>query len=121
MAGLLVMTDPWLKYTATIAMTLITGGAMSEPRPAVLELFTSEGCSSCPPAEELVAQLAQRPDVLPLSFHVDYWNDLGWRDRFTFSQATPRQRAYAANLRRDSVYTPQAIIDGTADYVGSDR
>jgi hypothetical protein len=68
-----------------------------------------------------VAQLAQRPDVLPLSFHVDYWNDLGWRDRFTFSEATGRQRAYAANLRQHSVYTPQAIVDGEADYVGSAR
>jgi len=105
----------------TLAGALVAGAAVSEPRPSVLELYTSEGCSSCPPAEEFVAELAQRRDVLPLSFHVDYWNDLGWRDRFTAEEATPRQRVYAGTLRRNSVYTPQAVIDGEADYVGSDR
>jgi hypothetical protein len=95
--------------------------AGAETRPVVLELFTSEGCSSCPPAELIVNELAQRPDVLPLSFHVDYWDDLGWRDRYSLASATERQRAYARALRRSSVYTPQAIIDGTRDIVGSQR
>lgn len=90
-------------------------------RPVVLELFTSEGCSSCPPAEMLVNELAQRSDVLPLSFHVDYWDGLGWRDRFSLASATERQREYARTLHRPSVYTPQAVIDGTRDIVGSQR
>jgi hypothetical protein len=95
--------------------------AGAETRPVVLELFTSEGCSSCPPAEVIINELAQRPDVLPLSFHVDYWDDLGWRDRYSLASATERQRVYARTLRRSSVYTPQAVIDGSRDIVGSQR
>jgi hypothetical protein len=95
--------------------------AGAETRPVVLELFTSEGCSSCPPAEVIVNELAQRPNVLPLSFHVDYWDDLGWRDRYSLAAATKRQRMYARTLRRSSVYTPQAVIDGSRDIVGSQR
>ncbi|HEY3653892.1 MAG TPA: DUF1223 domain-containing protein [Steroidobacteraceae bacterium] len=95
--------------------------AGAETRPVVLELFTSEGCSSCPPAEVIVNELAQRPNVLPLSFHVDYWDDLGWRDRYSLASATKRQRVYARTLRRSSVYTPQAVIDGSRDIVGSQR
>ena len=95
--------------------------AYAEPRPAVVELFTSEGCNSCPPAEAYVGELAGRGDVLALAFHVDYWDDLGWRDRFGLSQAVERQRSYARALRLSTVYTPQVVIDGRADYVGSDR
>jgi hypothetical protein len=90
-------------------------------RPAVVELFTSEGCSSCPPAEAYLGELGQRPDVLALALHVDYWDDLGWRDRFSLSDATSRQKAYAASLKLPSPYTPQMVIDGQADFVGSDR
>jgi hypothetical protein len=109
------------------AITLCAAGACvatvahAEPRPAVIELFTSEGCNSCPPAEAYVGQLAGRSDVLALSFHVDYWDDLGWRDRFGLSQAVERQRSYARALRLSTVYTPQVVIDGRDDYVGSDR
>ena len=99
----------------------LVAAAGAETRPVVLELFTSEGCSSCPPAEVIVNELAQRPDVLPLSFHVDYWDDLGWRDRYSLAGATERQRGYARTLRRSSVYTPQAVIDGLRDVVGSQR
>jgi hypothetical protein len=106
---------------AMTAAAFSAGVAVAEPRPAVLELYTSEGCSSCPPAETFIAELAQRPDVLPLSFHVDYWNDLGWRDIFTFADATHRQHVYANSLRASSVYTPQAIVDGHSAFVGSDR
>ena len=83
----------------------------AQSRPAVVELFTSEGCSSCPPAETYIGELAQRRDVLALAFHVDYWDDLGWRDRFGLPEAVQRQRAYAKSLRLASVYTPQAVID----------
>jgi hypothetical protein len=107
-----------------LASTLSVGFAAAsaaETRPVVLELFTSEGCSSCPPAELIVNELAQRRDVLALSFHVDYWDDLGWRDRYSLASATERQRAYARALHRSSVYTPQAVIDGSQDIVGSQR
>ena len=76
----------------------ISGGLHAQQRPAVVELFKSEGCSSCLPGEAFVEELAQRPDVLPLSFHVGLWDDLGWRDRFDIPEATPRQRRYAQAL-----------------------
>jgi hypothetical protein len=93
----------------------------AQPRPAVVELFTSEGCSSCPPAEAYLGELAGRRDVLALAFHVDYWDDLGWRDKFGLAEAVQRQRVYTNTLRRSSAYTPQVVVDGQEDYVGSDR
>ncbi len=108
-----------LGFVATVAAGTRIAGAAA--RPAVVELFTSEGCSSCPPAESYIGELVRRSDVLALAFHVDYWDDLGWRDRFALSQATERQRVYARTLRLSSAYTPQVVIDGRADFVGSDR
>lgn len=94
------------------------------PAPVVLELFTSQGCSSCPPAEALLGTwgLGQftAGKLLPLAFHVDYWNDLGWVDPFSSADATGRQRDYARALGRDSLYTPQAVLGGQVDAVGSD-
>jgi hypothetical protein len=121
-AGLLSMGHH-LRFVllASILSIGFVAAAGAEPRPVVLELFTSEGCSSCLPAEVIVNELAQRPNVLPLSFHVDYWDDLGWRDRYSLASATGRQRAYARTLRRSSVYTPQVVIDGSRDIVGSQR
>ena len=87
-------------------------------RLAVVELFTSEGCSSCPPADALLERLAERPDVLALSFHVDYWDGLGWRDPYSSTAATARQRAYAGALD-GRVYTPEMVVGGTAGFVGS--
>jgi hypothetical protein len=98
-----------------------TRAANAQPRPAVVELFTSEGCSSCPPAEAYLGELAERRDVIALAFHVDYWDDQGWRDRFGLTDAVQRQRIYSKTLRRSSAYTPQVVIDGQSDYVGSDR
>jgi hypothetical protein len=98
-----------------------TGAVNAQPRPAVVELFTSEGCSSCPPAEAYLGELAERRDVLALAYHVGYWDDLGWRDRFALTEAVQRQSIYAKALHRSSAYTPQVVIDGQADYVGSDR
>jgi hypothetical protein len=95
--------------------------ASAQSRPAVVELFTSEGCNSCPPAEAYIGELAQRRDVLALAFHVDYWDDLGWRDRFGLPESVQRQKAYAYTLKLSSVYTPQVVIDGQHDFVGSDR
>jgi hypothetical protein len=104
-----------------LASILAAGAAVAQQRAAVVELFTSEGCSSCPPAEAFLGELAQRPDVIALAFHVDYWDGLGWRDRFAIAESTPRQRGYEQTLRLASIYTPQMVIDGTADFVGSDR
>jgi hypothetical protein len=98
-----------------------TGSAKAENRPTVVELFTSEGCSSCPPADALLREFSRtRADLLPLAFHVTYWNYLGWRDPFSFDGATARQRFYASSLSTQ-VYTPQMVVDGRADVVGSDR
>ncbi len=90
-------------------------------RPIVVELFTSEGCSSCPPADALLGELASRPDVLALSFHVDYWDRLGWKDPYSSRDATERQNRYATLLDLATVYTPQIVIDGKWQAVGSDR
>src|SRR3954471_21757782 len=94
--------------------------AQMPPRPVVLELFTSQGCSSCPPAEAYIGELSRRKDVLALAFHVDYWDDLGWKDPFSLAMSTERQQMYSAARRRASVYTPQVVIDGTEDFVGTD-
>jgi hypothetical protein len=101
----------------------ITPASSAEPlRLVVLELFTSQGCSSCPPADALLRDLSRsRDDILPLAFHVTYWNYLGWRDPFSFDGATERQRQYARLLAEGTVYTPQLVVDGSTDVVGSDR
>jgi hypothetical protein len=95
--------------------------AQTQSRPVVVELFTSQGCSSCPPADAYIGELAQHKEVLALSFHVDYWDDLGWKDRFSLGISTERQRVYSAAQGRSSVYTPQIVIDGKDDFVGTDR
>ena len=83
---------------------------------SLIELYSSEGCSSCPPAEEWVNQLKSAPglwkDIFPVAFHVDYWDGLGWPDRFARAEFTQRQRDYAARLKQDSVYTPEFIVNG---------
>ncbi len=102
----------------------LASGASAQPagRPVVVELFTSQGCSSCPPADAIVADLARsRPDLLPLTFHVTYWNNLGWQDPFSFPAATERQRRYVAASVSPNVYTPAMVVDGRRDVVGSDR
>lgn len=86
---------------------------------AVVELFTSQGCSSCPPADRLLADYVKRKDVLALAYHVDYWNYLGWKDTFSRSEFSERQRRYAASFKRHGVYTPQVVINGRDHAVGS--
>jgi hypothetical protein len=104
-----------------LATVLATAGQAQEP-PTVVELFTSQGCSSCPPADAFLTDLAhQRHDVLPLAFHVTYWDSLGWKDPYSLDAATARQREYARHLGDDGVYTPQMVVDGTTGFVGSDR
>ena len=116
------MTPRRLAAAAVIlALTAPAQARAASARPVVLELFTSQACSSCPPADALLGALqAGSPDVLALSFHVTYWNGLGWTDPFSSPQATARQRAYAAALGTE-VFTPQLVIDGRVSAVGSDR
>lgn len=91
----------------------------SEPAKVVVELFTSQGCSSCPPADDLFEQLAARPDVIALALHVDYWDYLGWADSFARPEFTARQHGYAAAAGSHTVYTPQFVIGGEGHVVGA--
>ncbi len=89
--------------------------------PVLVELFTSQSCSSCPPADQLAGRLSQRDDVVVLSFHVNYWDYVGWTDPFATEATTARQFAYARSLRQRGVYTPEMVIGGRAHVVGSDE
>ena len=89
-------------------------------RPLLLELFTSQGCSSCPPADAVLRELSTHDDLLPLAFHVDYWNNLGWVDPFSSAAFTARQQGYAS-VRGFEVYTPQLVVEGKSDVIGSNR
>lgn len=126
------MKDPVTPLVAAvlaIAATSFSPAAMgspadsvvSVPPPVVVELFTSQGCSSCPPADEVLGELVARPNILPLSFHVTYWDRLGWPDTFGLEASTQRQRSYAALLDNNGLYTPQMVIGGRIDVVGSRR
>ncbi|MET8360876.1 DUF1223 domain-containing protein [Micromonospora sp. NPDC005171] len=93
---------------------------------AVVEMFTSQGCNSCPPAEELLSEIerdarARRQNVFALGFHVDYWDDLGWPDQFADAAYTARQEAYARAFGTRGLYTPQMVVNGSVEFVGSDR
>lgn len=109
-----------------IALTLCIGSVQAADRPVVLELFTSQSCSSCPPAESLIHQLRSTQPIagvklIALSEHVDYWDQLGWRDPYSSQQYTRRQQQYAAQVfRSGEVYTPQLVVDGHEQAVGSD-
>lgn len=107
------------------ALLVIPAALPAQTRiPVLVELFTSEGCSSCPPADKLLAEIERAQpvataQVLVLSEHVDYWNRLGWRDPFSSVQFSQRQNEYSAAFRKDGVYTPQMVVDGRAEFVGS--
>lgn len=106
---------------AGLALSLLGGAARAEERLAVVELFTSQGCSSCPPADAFLGELAQSGRVLALAYHVDYWDNLGWKDPFASPSGTQRQRLYGRALGLSGIYTPQMVVDGHVDAVGSDR
>ena len=117
---------------ALLGILLAAGAFMAKPtatpegrrKAVVVELFTSEGCSSCPPADALLAKLREEghqngAEIIPLGFHVDYWNHLGWQDRFSSAAYSQRQEQYAHTLGLDGVYTPQMVVDGRREFVGS--
>ncbi|MEM6482065.1 MAG: DUF1223 domain-containing protein [Pseudomonadota bacterium] len=105
--------------TALTAILLFAIPANAGDRPVVIELFTSQGCSSCPPADAFLHELAERDDVIALALHVDYWDYIGWKDSFADPKFTQRQRAYAKADGRRMVYTPQMVINGTSHVVGN--
>ncbi|WP_210496514.1 DUF1223 domain-containing protein [Microvirga antarctica] len=104
-----------------IGLVCLIRPASAEPPRAVVELFTSQGCSSCPPADAVLADLARQPDIIALSFSVDYWDYLGWKDTLAHAAFTARQKAYAQSRSDRQVYTPQMIVNGTKPCIGSDR
>ncbi|MDG1352972.1 MAG: DUF1223 domain-containing protein [Sulfitobacter sp.] len=91
----------------------------AEQRPVVVELYTSQGCSSCPPADKIFAELADHSDVIAIALHVDYWDYIGWKDEFAHPGHADRQRAYAAKAGRRSIYTPEMVVNGETDIVGA--
>lgn len=110
---------------AAVSTTTRAQSAKNDPSPVLVELFTSEGCSSCPPADDLLRQINGRHTdsgrlIIGISEHVTYWNDLGWTDPYSSPAYTQRQDAYGERFHLDSVYTPQMVIDGEVQFVGSD-
>jgi len=108
---------------AILGWTVLAGGpgVAADAGPAVVELFTSQGCSSCPPADKYLGELAQRDGVLALTYHVDYWDYIGWKDTFATPATTQRQHEYGRSLGQRYVYTPQMVIGGRVHEVGSHR
>jgi hypothetical protein len=110
---------------AVLALTMHATPPKLGSTPVVVELFTSQGCSSCPPADALIHEIANDPElrgrVIPLAFHVDYWDSLGWRDPFSSAEWSQRQALYARTMHLSSAYTPQAVVNGTHEFVGSNR
>ena len=105
---------------ATLSLPLAGRRAEAAPPITVLELFTSQGCSSCPPADAFLGVLSKQPGIIALAWHVDYWNSLGWKDPFARREWTDRQKAYASHLNGE-VYTPALVVNGAALVVGSDQ
>ena len=110
----------WSGALGVCAIIAIIRPAHADPR-AVVELFTSQGCSSCPPADKLIGELAKDPSVIALSMPIDYWDYLGWKDTLADARFSARQKAYS-HVRGDrNLYTPQMIVNGSAQVIGSDR
>jgi hypothetical protein len=117
------MTYPLTRRNALAlgAAALFANPAAAASRPVVVELFTSEGCSSCPPADAYLKTLKSNPGIIALSYHVDYWDYLGWRDTLGSSEFSQRQMDYAHSRGDMNVYTPQMVVNGTHHFVGSQK
>ena len=110
----------WSGALSVCAIIAIIRPAHADPR-AVIELFTSQGCSSCPPADKIIGELAKDPSVIALSMPIDYWDYLGWKDTLADSRFSARQKAYSHARGDRNLYTPQAIVNGSVQVIGSDR
>jgi len=110
----------WSGALGVCAIVAIIRPAHADPR-AVVELFTSQGCSSCPPADKIIGELAKDPSVIALSMPIDYWDYLGWKDTLADARFSARQKAYSQMRGDRDVYTPQVIVNGSAQLIGSDR
>jgi hypothetical protein len=140
MSGKAVRSKAWVVVLAAATLSVVTGVAIGERRaasdpavggapghgPVVVELFTSQGCSSCPPADRLLSRLqgdsrAAGGAVNPLAFHVDYWNRLGWSDPFSSAAWSQRQMSYAKAFHSNRIYTPQVVVGGRSECVGSEE
>lgn len=106
---------------SAFAFVTLVGAAHAQPLRAVVELFTSQGCSSCPPADKVIGELAKDPSVIALSMPIDYWDYLGWKDTLADSRFSARQKAYSSMRGDRDVYTPQAVVNGEVQVIGSDR
>jgi hypothetical protein len=106
---------------AALGVAALVQPVWAEPPRAVVELFTSQGCSSCPPADELLVEYSRRPDIVALSLPVNYWDYLGWKDTLAHVAFTERQKAYAHSRNDRQVFTPQMIVNGKKSSIGSDR
>ena len=126
LVGAFVMTGSRDAAPASAAQDERVTARHGPRNPVIVELFTSQGCSSCPPADDVLARLVTRQpvdgsEIIALAQHVDYWNRLGWQDPFSAAEFTARQRSYARALHVRNIYTPQMIVDGQHQFVGSDE
>src|SRR6202051_324984 len=110
----------WSGALGVCAIVAVIRPAHADPR-AVVELFTSQGCSSCPPADRVLGELADDPSVIALSLPIDYWDYLGWKDTLADSRFSARQKAYSRARGDRDVYTPQVVVNGSTHVIGSDR
>jgi hypothetical protein len=118
------MNDCFKRLLSSVLLAsfaLLSGLTVAAAQPVVVELFTSQGCSSCPPADALLGELARKPNVIALAYHVDYWDRLGWKDPFAIPEAVERQRGYVQRLSRSGAFTPHAVVSGDTSLVGSNR
>ncbi len=111
----IVMKKMLSQILCALALTIVTASAYADGHPVtVVELYTSQGCSSCPPADAYLGKIADRDDIIALSFHVDYWDYIGWKDKYANPEYTKRQRNYAGHLGMGYIYTPQLVVQGMA-------